>query len=226
MESTRGSSKHDMLSLNSRLWVVKLGGSLANTPYLVNWLDVLARPQKVDIVVVPGGGKFADQVRSSQRKWKFDENTAHRMALLAMQQSGLMLASLSGTCTTARNVDEIRMLSESRPVTVWLPDRDELERAKIPSGWDITSDSLACWLAAEIAADRLVIVKSSPRSGLLAHPEQLAEQGVMDRAFPEFWKKSGVALRIFHGSEYKSFARSMDRAHVWDAALRFPDDAE
>ncbi|MGH8558658.1 MAG: uridylate kinase [Methylococcales bacterium] len=210
-------SDRDRLAVKKQpVWVLKLGGSLAHTPYLMNWLDVLAGPRKINIVVVPGGGDFADQVRTSQRKWKFDEITAHRMALLAMQQYGLMLASLSSGFTIAGNLDEIRAAVREKPVTVWLPDVGELDRAGISSGWEVTSDSLSAWLAGQIAAERLVIVKSSPRSDLLASPEELARERILDTAFPEFWKKSGVALRIFHSGEYREFAIELDAALFFD----------
>ncbi|MCI0653110.1 MAG: hypothetical protein L0Y39_01335 [Methylococcaceae bacterium] len=194
------------------MWVLKLGGSLANTPYLMNWLEILAESKKPGIVVVPGGGDFADQVRASQRKWKFDERAAHRMALLAIQQYGLMLASLSPDFKTARNLSEIHAAVREKQVTVWMPDVGELDRAGIPSGWEVTSDSLSAWLAGQITAEHLVIVKSCPRSGLLASPEELARQGILDAAFPAIWKKSGVALRIFHSSEYREFAIELDSA--------------
>ncbi|MCI0653618.1 MAG: uridylate kinase [Methylococcaceae bacterium] len=192
------------------MWVVKLGGSLAATPYLIEWLNVLALQKRHGIVVVPGGGVFADQVRDSQQKWKFDDRTAHRMALLAMQQYGLMLASFRSEFCTAGDLTEIHAVLEEKRVAVWMPDVHELDRAGILSGWAVTSDSLSASLAGWLSAERLVLVKSAPRSDLLAGPEELAEQGFLDTAFPEIWKKSGVAMRIFHGSDYRAFARESD----------------
>src|SRR3546814_1733087 len=75
------------------LWVVKLGGSLAGGPELTGWLDALAAGGG-SIVLVPGGGPFADAVRTMQRRWSFGDATAHHLALLAMEQYGLMLAGL------------------------------------------------------------------------------------------------------------------------------------
>lgn len=200
----------DVLAAEPRAWVVKLGGSLADTPYLIKWLNVLAGPKKHGIVIVPGGGDFADQVRTSQRKWKFDDRTAHRMALLAMQQYGLMLASFSPEFGMTGNLTEIRAVLTENRVAVWMPDVRELDRAGIPSGWEVTSDSLSAWLAGQVGAERLVVVKSSPRSGILADPEELARQGILDSAFPEIWKQSGVALRIFHACESPAFAIELD----------------
>lgn len=201
------------------MFVVKLGGSLAHTPFLTNWLDVLAGLKKHDRVVVPGGGDFADQVRASQRKWKFDDRTAHRMALLAMQQYGLMLASLSPGFSPAGNRIEIDAVLRKKQVAVWMPDGPELDRAGIPSGWDITSDSLSAWLAGQLGAEQLVIVKCSPRSDLLSVPVDLARQGILDTAFPRMWTESGAALKIFHGSEYQAFAVELNDSIGSDQTL-------
>ena len=55
-------------------------------------------------------------------------------------------------------------------------------RPDIDESWSVTSDSLALWLATAIAADRLVLVKSSDieTSDLRA----LAAAGTIDEAFP------------------------------------------
>ena len=44
--------------------VVKLGGSVVRSPELDAWLDALAKGAG-RIVVVPGGGALADEVRAS-----------------------------------------------------------------------------------------------------------------------------------------------------------------
>ena len=52
-----------------------------------------ARPPRAHrIVVVPGGGPFADAVRDFDRSLGLSPHTAHWMALLAMDQYGHVLA--------------------------------------------------------------------------------------------------------------------------------------
>ncbi len=36
------------------------------------------------VVIVSGGGPFADQVRDAQKRWKFNDQQAHQIALHAM----------------------------------------------------------------------------------------------------------------------------------------------
>ena len=70
------------------MWVVKLGGALERDGDLRAVLDTLAGAGAGRLVIVPGGGTFADLVRERQRNWRFDNGTAHAMAVLAMAQYG------------------------------------------------------------------------------------------------------------------------------------------
>lgn len=72
---------------------VKLGGSLAGSRDLAAWLEVLDQFSG-PLILVPGGGAFADTVRAMQAKMRFDDEAAHHMALLAMEQYGRAIAAL------------------------------------------------------------------------------------------------------------------------------------
>ncbi len=171
------------------LWVVKLGGSLANSPYLKRWLSVLAAGGGM-VVVVPGGGPFADQVRALQKRRRFDDATAHHMALLAMEQYGRMLAGLQLGLRPAASRHEIVRARRAGLAAVWMPTRMVLADRQIAASWDITSDSLAAWLAGKLAADRLVLVKSVTVSGGSVSAAVLARRGIVDPAFPGYLTRS------------------------------------
>ena len=79
--------------------IVKVGGSLYNTPELQHWLSALAAySSQQTIVLVPGGGPFADQVRTAQTLHHFNDATAHHMAILSMKQFGLLISALIPDC--------------------------------------------------------------------------------------------------------------------------------
>ena len=75
--------------------VVKLGGSLFDYSKLSEWLKILSEEGAGKVVIVPGGGPFADQVRDAQKRWKFNDQQAHKMALHAMDQFGIMLCGIA-----------------------------------------------------------------------------------------------------------------------------------
>jgi aspartokinase-like uncharacterized kinase len=103
------------------VWVVKIGGSLEQAPELRNWLDMLIEDGAGKVVVVPGGGLFADAVREAQARWKFDDGTAHRMAILAMEQYGCLLAALEPRLFPAATLPVIRQALANRLTVLWQP---------------------------------------------------------------------------------------------------------
>lgn len=148
------------------MWIVKLGGSLAASPHLPLWLEALSQTAAV---IVPGGGPFADAVREAQARWHFDEATAHHMAILGMRQYGRMLTGLCPKLLAATTLEEL--MANPGQAKVWLPLPELLDDAGIPATWDISSDSLAAWLAGQTQAANLLLVKSiapfaSRKSGL------------------------------------------------------------
>jgi aspartokinase-like uncharacterized kinase len=180
------------------LTVIKLGGSHAFAPHLRDWLDAIAGCAG-SIVLVPGGGPFADLVRDTQPRIGFDDDAAHRMALLAMEQYGCALASMNAQFTLAESPTEIACALAEHRVPVWLPSRMVLAAREISWSWNVTSDSLAAWLAGELRASRLVLVK---HGAARMDAGELAARGIVDPAFPRFLARSGVAVAVLGGADH------------------------
>jgi aspartokinase-like uncharacterized kinase len=176
------------------MWVVKLGGSLACAPQLKPWLTALSL--RGDLVLVPGGGPFADQVRAAQRQWGFDDAAAHHMALLGMEQYGRMLCALEAGLRPAASPSEIGQYAAQGKTPVWMPVPMVVDEPEIGHNWDVTSDSLAAWLCGRLEAAGLVLIKSVPPAGLVGGIEALTARGILDAAFPRYaeWVKGPVRL--------------------------------
>src|SRR4029077_7491845 len=100
------------------LTVVKFGGSYAFSTNLKNWIDAVAACAG-RVVVAPGGGPFADAVRTAQARMGFDDRAAHQMALLAMEQYGCALANLGAGLRLAASATAIRRVLLDGGVPVW-----------------------------------------------------------------------------------------------------------
>ena len=173
--------------MNRPITVVKLGGSHARSANLTGRLRVIAADAG-KIVVVPGGGPFADAVRELQPVMRFGDAAAHDMALLAMAQYGIALASLAEAFVLAETIAAIEAALASRRVPVWSPWPMLRDHPDIPRSWDVTSDSLALWLAQTLRAERVVLVKhQAPKAGTSS--ECLVARGLVDKAFPRFRDK-------------------------------------
>lgn len=166
------------------MWVIKLGGSLLGSSELNLWLDIVARHGDGKVLIVPGGGIFADAVRDAQISSGIDDATAHRMAVMAMDQYGVLMTGLSPRLVTAKSELEIAERGWQHRGIVWLPSDMICADESIPMNWGITSDSLAAYLAAKLNAEHLILVKSSrPDADQQVSLEKLTKEGFVDSAF-------------------------------------------
>jgi aspartokinase-like uncharacterized kinase len=178
----------------SGLLVLKLGGSLLETGRLAGVLARVAQRTR-PVVVVPGGGPFADQVRQSQAANGFDDATAHRLALFAMHQMANVIVSRTPHFATAASREEFAMVGAAGMVPVWVPSRMAGADPDMPKSWDMTSDSLAAWLAGEVGAAHVALVKScavDPDAGL----ECLTTAGTVDPLFAGFVERHGLPWSV------------------------------
>jgi len=173
-------------------FIVKLGGSLALQPQCAAWLDALTVSLS-PLILVPGGGPFADQVRQAQAILRYDQRTAHRMALLAMAQFGLALAAHGPAFVPAQSREEINQLLKQKKIPVWLPEAMVLDAVGVPESWEVTSDSLAAWLVGVVGASRLLLIKScdiEEGSSL----QQLIAEKIVDPLFAHFAVQSDAEV--------------------------------
>lgn len=164
--------------------IVKLGGSSAGRAQMQQWIDILANAV-LPLVIVPGGGPFADQVRIAQRKLAISDDAAHQMAILAMDQFGIAIAERHSRFQLARSLGEINSAIAAGRVPVWLPSAMTLGAPDIPCSWDVTSDSLSAWLAKTIGAPSLLLVKQTDDYRQYSNVSELAEAGIVDAMLPE-----------------------------------------
>lgn len=176
--------------------VVKLGGSLLESGKLFACLKHII-PQNQKTVVVCGGGVFADTVRNAQKKWHFDDVAAHEMAILAMQQTAILCQNLQSEFALMSKVSTFK----NHPLAIWSPDLAELNKAEIKPSWNVTSDSLAAWLAKKLKADELIIVKSCEVDSTLTLAE-LTEKFIIDSAFSGFVQNAEFAVNIISVTEF------------------------
>ena len=147
--------------------VVKVGGSLlAHGPVLDGVIEAIVDAARdTRAAIVPGGGPFADIVRAIDRQHSLDDDTAHWMAVLAMDQYAQLLAGRYAALVLAESGAQVRAAFTSGRVPVIAPYRWLRDADPLPHSWDVTSDSISAWLAGALGATRLVLVKPPGASG-------------------------------------------------------------
>jgi dihydroneopterin aldolase len=151
--------------------VLKFGGSFLRDPS--RFAQAIAAVNALDaaIVLVPGGGPFADAVRRADHRLRFGDDAAHWMAVLAMDQvAHVLVDSLDrAVLVTDKGSMDRAFATGHRPVLApyrWLRGADGPEdRDALPHSWDVTSDSIAAWVAGRLGARRLVLLKPTEASG-------------------------------------------------------------
>ncbi|HWU33683.1 MAG TPA: uridylate kinase [Methylovorus sp.] len=186
------------------MWVIKLGGSLLGSSELPQWLEMIAQHSDGKFIIVPGGGIFADAVRSAQSKTGIPDAVAHQMAVMAMDQYGILLTGLNPALVTASSELEIAERGWQHRALVWLPSRMVCADESIPQNWDVTSDSLAAWLAGRLGAEHLLLVKSDRPEASEVSLERLVKDGLVDMHLGDY----------VVGQSFKTWVVHKQDAHV------------
>lgn len=154
------------------LAVVKVGGALAATPGVLPRVGeaIVRAAARHPLVVVPGGGPFADQVRAFDRLHRLSAGAAHWMAILGMDQYAFALSDVIPRSRLVEEPAAIRLAHEEGMVPVLAPARWLRAADELPHTWDVTSDSLAAYLATLLGADVLVLIKPVAGGGELTDP--------------------------------------------------------
>ncbi len=170
--------------------VAKVGGSLYGQAGLADTLRAWAGVQPGSVLLVPGGGAFADAVRELDRVHGLGDTAAHWLAVRAMSLAGEFLCHLLG----------VKVVSEPTGAKLEVLDafaffsRHDLT----PHSWNVTSDSLALAAAIHLNAKRCVLLKSVDFGG--ATWEEVAARGWVDAAFPKMakgWRGQVGVVNLF-----------------------------
>jgi aspartokinase-like uncharacterized kinase len=149
------------------LTVIKVGGGLTAVPGALDRVCGALQAAACDhrILVVPGGGPFAEAVRQFDQSFNLSPDAAHWMAILAMDQyahvlvermPGALLVEEPGALFEGLRPGALAVLAPSR----WMRAADVL-----PHSWDVSGDSIAAFVAGALDAARLILIK--PSSDLL-----------------------------------------------------------
>jgi aspartokinase-like uncharacterized kinase len=122
--------------------VVKAGGSLMDC--IPRLMDVLTASGR-DLLIVPGGGRFADAVREAG----LPDEASHWMAICAMEQMAW--------CWAAAGAVPVGLDDPIRGVCVLLSYGPMRKGDPLPHTWEVTSDTIAAWVAHHRGAPLLLL---------------------------------------------------------------------
>ncbi len=172
--------------------VLKLGGSLLDLGDLPDRLRPVLKMLGGDQpLLVCGGSDAADVVRRWHETHALDEEQSHWLAMESIRLNqrllltlipDLRLVSNRAAAESAWSRGRIPLLDLMAFVSI---EESHAERGtSLPHTWDVTSDSLAAWVAIRWPASRFVLLKSAELPPL-KNLTQLANSQLIDRHFPQ-----------------------------------------
>jgi 5-(aminomethyl)-3-furanmethanol phosphate kinase len=190
------------------LTCVKIGGGLCREAgddalrALCGTLGELG--ERHPLLVVPGGADFADAVRDADRRFRLSAATSHRMAILGMEQFGWLLSELIPRAVRCTDLARARSLAPGM-TAVLLPAGLPLDA--LPASWQVTADSIAAWVADQVGAGRLVLVKEV--DGLYAdwpaRGEPLGRLSVAELAALRTGGVDGYLPTVLEGAQFETW---------------------
>ncbi|MCC6057356.1 MAG: hypothetical protein LM568_00365 [Desulfurococcaceae archaeon] len=133
------------------------------------------------VVVVPGGSIFADTVKEFQVETGIDDDLAHWMAIKAMEIYGLYLAKYSRKAVETYTLRDIENALKEKLIPIAMPYRILKEHDELPHSWDISSDSIATYIASLVRAD--IVVFGKLIKGILNENRVLIHKVKVDEGF-------------------------------------------
>ena len=191
--------------------VIKVGGSLlrrSRLPFdLQNWQSNLVKPM-INVWII-GGGAAVDAIRDQDRIHGLSNSTAHWASIKAMDTNAIEFAKrLPGWRLTddpqdifqsAQKLSFGASAHQHLPATDkslvqnwilqtyrWIKAADSQQEParRLPHHWNVTSDSIAVWVAIRIRVSQVVLLKSCQVPD--ATIPELSRLGIVDSYLPEF----------------------------------------
>ena len=197
--------------------VIKIGGSLAEDPERLRALcrKLSDLSKNYAFIVVPGGGRFADVVRDCDQQFNLPNAVSHRMAILAMDQFGLLLSQIIPDSSATYSLDEAKQLANRGIVPVFLASQLMFKEEPLDNSWDVTSDSIAAYVAGRVSAKKLVLATdvdgvftSDPKKHSDAklierlsaeELQELKQRTSVDRFLPKLLLEIGIDCYVVNG---------------------------
>lgn len=185
------------------MMLVKVGGSL-----IYDAKPLMRALKTKDVLIVPGGGPFADLVRRIYSEFHISERAAHVMAVSGMDQYGFFLSDISGIKTTSD-------VHHSSLPAILLPS-ELVQESGLPEDWSVTSDAIACYSAKKIGLKGFLkltniegiylegVLKREIRAGKL-----LNTTTCLDKSLPRYLEKWNMFCQVVNGKNIDDIIKAL-----------------
>ena len=133
--------------------VVKIGGSL-----FPNYAIELAKKlENTNSVIILGGGEFANLIRKYDSQINFTQEINHWTAIDCMDIIAKLVNDKVESTQLAYSIDEIIEISDKNLTPIFIVSEFLKEEDPFECTWDVTSDSIAAYVAHSLNAKLLIV---------------------------------------------------------------------
>jgi hypothetical protein len=110
------------------------------------------------IIVIPGGGSFANFVRSLDEALQIGDDLAHWIAIYSMNYNGIMLHR---KYPDLESIEKLKTFQDAKQMfCIFLPYSFLREDDTLPHNWDVTSDSIALYITNKLKLNQCFLIKN------------------------------------------------------------------
>ena len=143
--------------------VFKIGGKiLENSNNIKSTISQLTQlfEEKIlqKIIVIPGGGSFANFVRSLDEALQIGDDLVHWIAIYSMNYNGIIL---NRKYPDLEVIEGLNTIQDAKQIFgIFLPYSFLREENTLPHNWDVTSDSIALYVANKLKISQCFLIKN------------------------------------------------------------------
>ncbi|NHK30317.1 MAG: hypothetical protein FK730_03125 [Asgard group archaeon] len=144
--------------------LIKVGGSISEKDSFEQ-LRILGQTlneiylQHKDIIILGGGGIFAETIRQLQKEMHFSDETAHWMAIYGMEQYALILKEIIPQSHLIDVFQLEKQQKEMENLPILKISNFMKKTSNLEHTWNATSDAIACEVAFYLNLKKIIFVK-------------------------------------------------------------------
>ncbi|MFW9899218.1 MAG: hypothetical protein ACFFDO_08155 [Candidatus Thorarchaeota archaeon] len=160
--------------------IVKIGGkiledskSLEST--IFQFKELLFEKKIINnIVIIPGGGSYANLIRAIDKDLNIGDDLAHWMAIFTMDFNGIKIIKKFPEIKWFKDFNALEESLMGRSISLFLPYDYLIKVDELPHSWDVTSDSIAVFLASKLGLNCCILIKDV--NGIVNDQNQLIKE--------------------------------------------------
>jgi len=169
--------------------IVKIGGKILEDSESIESTisqlkGILHRNSLISkIIIIPGGGSYANFIRKIDIVLNIGDNLAHWMAILAMDYNGIELNKKFSDIEKISDFEQLeKVLSEDNKNRIFIfgPFEYLYNNDPLPHSWEVTSDSITLYIASKLKLKECFLIKNIDGIFIKGQKEAIQEISIRD----------------------------------------------